>query len=192
MSKFGRTRANQIRESLMAKASFPSDTIVIKDVSTGHNEAGNGGDGHNSGNISSSPSIKFNPTNKAEGADVYVKNGDQVHQKAEWDAGGANAKAEKFAKAEGGKAVSNGDQESKSGHNKSDVDANTKAYQENYLKADMSQNVAAGNGGDGGNHNKAEGGDVHLKASIESANLNDSLNNYEHYFIDDSGMLVHA
>jgi hypothetical protein len=172
----------------MKKASFPSDAIVFKDVYTGGNSAGNGGDGYNSGNIISNPSIKFEPSNKAEGADVHVKNGDDVYQKAYWDAGGANAKAEKFAKAEGGKAESNGDQKSDSGHNKSDVDANTTAYQENWLAADMSQNVAAGIGGDGGNHNKAEGGDIYFKASIESANLNDVLNDSKYFHIDDSGM----
>ena len=175
----------------MAKALFPSDTIAFK-VSTGGNSAGNGGDGNNSGNISSSPTISFNPYNKAEGADVNVKTGDQVHQKADWDAGGANAKAEWFSKADGGTAVSNGDQKSYSGHDTSNVDASTTAYQTNFLAANMSQNVAAGIGGDGGNHNKAEGGDVHVKASIESVNLNDALNNYEHYYIDDSGMFVHG
>jgi hypothetical protein len=171
----------------MAKASFPSDTITFK-ASTGGNSAGNGGDGYNEGNIISNPSIHFNPTNKAEGADVHVKNGDDVYQKAYWDAGGANAKAEKYSKAEGGKAVSNGDQESESGHNKSDVDANTKADQDNWLAADQSQTVMAGVGGDGGNNNKAEGGDIYFKASIESANLNDVLNDSEHFHIDDSGM----
>lgn len=164
----------------MAKA-FPSDTIALK-ISTGGNSAGNGGDGYNEGNIISNPSIKFNPTNKAEGADVHVKNGDDVYQKADWDAGGANAKAEKHSKAEGGKAVSNGDQESESGHNKSDVDANTKAYQENFVKADMSQNVWAGIGGEGGDENYAKGGDVDVNI------LNDSLNSHETYYIDDSGM----
>jgi hypothetical protein len=175
-----------------AKVMFPSDTIAFKDVDTGGNSAGNGGDGHNSGSITSIPTLNFNPYNKAEGADVHVKTGDQVNQKADWDAGGANAEAEKHSKAEAGKAISNGDQESDSGHNKSDVDASTTAYQENYLKADMSQTVMAGIGGDGGDHNKAEGGDVDFKASIESANLNDALNNYEHYHIDDSGMFVHG
>jgi len=175
-----------------AKVMFPSDTIAFKDVDTGGNSAGNGGDGVNTGSISSSPSISFNPYNKAEGADVHVKTGDLVHQKADWDAGGANAEAEKFSKAEAGKAVSNGDQESDSGHNKSDVDASTTAYQTNFLAANMSQNVAAGVGGDGGDHNKAEGGDVHFKASIESANLNDVLNDSEHFHIDDSGMFVHG
>jgi hypothetical protein len=174
-----------------AKAMFPSDTIALK-ISTGGNSAGNGGDGVNTGDISSKPSIEFNPSNKADGADVDVRTGDQVHQKAYWDAGGANAEAEKHSEAEGGKAVSNGDQESESGHNRSDVDANTSAYQKNYLSADMSQNVLAGIGGDGGDNNKAEGGDVDVKASIESANLTDSLNSYEHYHIDDSGMFVHG
>jgi hypothetical protein len=169
----------------MAKASFPSDTISFK-ASTGGNEAGNGGDGYNSGTIVNNPTLKFDPTNKAEGADVNVKNGDHVSQKAYWDAGGANAKAEKYSKAEGGKAYSNGDQESDSGHNKSDVDANTKAYQDNWLAADQSQTVMAGVGGDGGNYNKAEGGDIHFKASIESANLNDVLNDSKHFHIDDS------
>jgi hypothetical protein len=72
------------------------------------------------------------------------------------------------------------------------VDASTTAYQTNFLAANMSQNVAAGIGGDGGNNNKAEGGDVHFKASIESANLNDVLNDSEHFHIDDSGMFVHG
>ena len=47
----------------MAKLSFPSDTIALK-VSTGGNSAGNGGDGVNCGNISSKPSLSFNPTTR--------------------------------------------------------------------------------------------------------------------------------
>ena len=169
----------------MAKASFPSDTITFKAM-TGGNSAGNGGDGYNSGTIVNNPTLKFDPTNKAEGADVSVKNGDYVSQKAYWDAGGANAKAEKYSKAEGGKAYSNGDQSSDSGHDKADVTANTQAYQDNWLAANQSQTVMAGVGGDGGNYNKAEGGDIHFKASIESANLNDVLNDSKHFHIDDS------
>ena len=199
----------------MGKAMFPSDTIMFKEVSTGGNSAGNGGDGYNKGDITSNPSIKFDPSNKAEGADVHVKNGDDVSQKAYWDAGGANAKAEGGAakskdmelhgghkkeshgdhkksdakaestKAEGGTAKSNGDQESDSGHNKSDVEANTKAYQDNWLGADQSQKVYAGVGGDGGDENYAKGGDIYFKASIESANLNDVLNDSKYFDIDD-------
>jgi hypothetical protein len=168
----------------MGKAMFPSDTIAFK-VSTGDNSAGNGGDGYNSGHIISNPSIEFEPYNKAEGSDVHVNTGDNVYQKAYWDAGGANAEAEKYAEAEGGTAKSNGDQESESGHNTSDVDANTTAYQENFLAANMSQNVYAGIGGEGGSGNKAEGGDVDIKASIESVNLNDVLNHSEDFHIDD-------
>ena len=99
----------------MGKSMFPSDTITFK-VSTGGNSAGNGGDGYNKGDISNSPSIKFDPSNKAEGADVHVKNGDDVSQKAYWDAGGANAKAE------GGAAKSKG-MELHGGHKKSDAKA---------------------------------------------------------------------
>jgi len=171
--------------SHMTKASFPSDTITIKDVYTGGNSAGNGGDGVNTGNISNSPSINFNPYNKAEGADVHVNTGDKVYQKAYWDAGGANAKADWFAKAHGGEAESNGDQKSYSGHNTSNVSADTTAYQTNWLAADMSQHVAAGIGGNGGNDNTAKGGEVEIKASIESANLNNVLNDSEHFHVDD-------
>src|SRR5688572_29186906 len=74
--------ANQLRETDMAKAkAFPSDTIALK-ISTGGNSAGNGGDGVNMGDITSKPSIEFNPYNKASGADVDVKTGDHVNQKA--------------------------------------------------------------------------------------------------------------
>jgi hypothetical protein len=151
----------------MPKASFPSDTIALK-ISTGHNSAGNGGDGYNYGNITNKPSIDFNPTNKADGAEVKVNTGDHVYQKASWDAGGANAKAEDYSKAEGGYAKSNGDQSNYSGYDTSKVYADTTAHQDNWLAADQSQYVMAGIGGDGGNYNKAEGGDVDIKATIGS------------------------
>src|SRR5262245_26793967 len=167
----------------MTRASFPSDSIAFHDISTGGNSAGDGGNGYNWGDISNSPTINYNPSNSAEGSDVYVNTGDHVHQTADWDAGGANAHAEWFARAEGGNAQSNGNQQSSSGNDTSNVHADTTAYQSNFLAADMSQHVAAGIGGNGGNNNRAEGGDVHL--SIESANLNDVLNHSEHFHIDD-------
>ena len=43
----------------------------------------------------------------------------------------------------------------------------------------------AGIGGEGGSGNKAEGGDVHVKASIESASLNDVLNDSKYFHVDD-------
>ena len=155
----------------MPKASFPSDTIALK-ISTGHNSAGNGGDGYNYGNITNKPSIDFNPTNKADGADVKVNTGDHVEQKASWDAGGANAKAEDYSKkAEGGYAKSNGDQSNYSGYDTSKVYANTTATQDNWLAVDQSQQVYAGNGGSGGDYNYAVGGNVDVMATIGSEHL---------------------
>jgi hypothetical protein len=167
----------------MTKASFPTDTITLKDISTGGGSAGNGGDGYNKGDITSTPTINFNPYNKADGAYVNVNTGDKVDQKAYWDAGGANAKADDYSKAYGGHAYSNGDQSSWSGHDTSYVSADTTAYQSNFVAADMSQHVAAGIGGYGGNDNYAKGGD------FETANLNDVLNHSTHFTIDD---LVHV
>ena len=152
----------------MPKASFPSDSIALK-ISTGHNSAGNGGDGYNYGNITNKPSIDFNPTNKADGAEVKVNTGDHVYQKASWDAGGANAKAEDYSKkAEGGYAKSNGDQSNDSGYDTSKVYADTTAHQDNWLAANQSQSVGAGIGGNGGDYNYAEGGNVDIKATIGS------------------------
>jgi hypothetical protein len=54
------------------------------------------------------------------------------------------------------------------------TDANTTAYQSNFLMADQHQDVVAGVGGNGGNYNYAQGGNV----SIETANLNDILHSH--------------
>src|SRR3954453_14501271 len=137
-----------------------SDSIEFKSINTGGQRVGNGGAGNFSGKIVNQRPINFAPYNKASGADVQVKTGDHVSQKADWDAGGANAKASWFAKAHGGTAKSNGDQSSESGHDTSKVYANTTADQTNVLKADMHQEVLAGIGGDGGHGNAALGGDV--------------------------------
>jgi hypothetical protein len=144
----------------MARSSYPSDSIALKEISTGGQYAGNGGNGYSKGDISNEPSITFKPSNKADGADVHVNTGDHVQQKAYWDAGGANANADWHSKAYGGDANSNGDQSSSSGHNTSQVHADTTAYQTNFLLADMHQDVAAGIGGYGGDGNTAQGGDV--------------------------------
>lgn len=167
----------------MTQSSFPSDSIVFKDISTGGNSAGNGGNGYNKGDITNNPSIDFQPYNKAEGADVHVNTGDHVDQHASWDAGGANANAQWFATAHGGNAQSNGDQSSWSGHDTSNVNADTTAYQSNFLAADQHQSVMAGVGGNGGNNNEAEGGNVSPK--IDYANLENVLNDSEHFHVDD-------
>jgi hypothetical protein len=146
----------------MARSSYPSDSIALKEISTGGQYAGNGGSGYNYGDITNKPNIYFDTYNKADGADVHVNTGDHVQQKAYWDAGGANAKADEYSKAYGGDAYSNGDQSNYSGHNTSQVHADTTAYQTNFLLADMHQDVAAGIGGYGGDGNTAHGGDVDL------------------------------
>ena len=146
----------------MKSHSIPTDTIAFKSISTGGNSAGNGGDGVNKGDITNNANINFEPSNKAYGSDVDVHTGDKVYQKAYWDAGGANADADKYSKAYGGEAESNGDQKNYSGHDTSHVSADTTAYQTNFLAADQSQNVYAGIGGDGGDGNYAVGGDVNV------------------------------
>ena len=87
-----------------AKLINVSDSIEFKSIGTGGQSVGNGGDGSFSGKIVNQPSISFDPTNKASGSSVDVNTGDHVSQKANWDAGGANATASWFAKAHGGTA----------------------------------------------------------------------------------------
>jgi hypothetical protein len=180
---------------------FGSDVIAFKEIDTGGNSAGNGGNGYNEGEITNKPKINFEPSNKAEGADVDARTGDYVKQKAYWDAeangGDASAKVKEaeeaediLAKANGGEAESNGDQESESGHNRSEVDANTTATQDNELRVDQSQMVAAGNGGDGGDDNIAAGGDVeltlvHSVETVDLTSLEDVLNGAEDFEIED-------
>jgi len=57
---------------------FHSDGIKID---TGHNNAGNGGDGYNFGDVNTHQTLNINPYNKAD-----VDSGAQSHQKVAWDA----------------------------------------------------------------------------------------------------------
>jgi hypothetical protein len=148
--------------TLMAvKFSPPSDSIYFDKITTGNANAGNGGNGTNYGNISNNPTLKFDPTNKAYGASVDVNTGDHVHQKAYWDAGGAIA-GDPPSGGVNATATSNGSQSSSSGHDTSDVYANTNAYQTNDLWVDQSQQAFAGIGGYGGDGNQAESGSVEV------------------------------
>ncbi|MGY3120196.1 hypothetical protein ACVWXQ_004133 [Bradyrhizobium sp. S3.14.4] len=155
-----RQPTNRRRPQMMPKAINISDTIKVKSIDTGGQSAGNGGDGTFKGAIISKPTVNYDPTNKAEGADVHVNTGDHVKQTADWDAGGANAKASYFSKAHGGDAESNGSQKSYSGYDTSKVYANTDATQINKVMVDQHQEVVAGIGGDGGDGNFAWGGGV--------------------------------
>jgi hypothetical protein len=143
-----------------------SDIIALKSISTGGQNVGNGGNGTSSGPIINKPTLSFDPTNKADGSSVSVSTGDHVKQSADWDAGGANGNASLFSKAHGGTADSNGSQKSYSGHDTSNVNANTDATQMNKLSVDMHQEVAAGIGGDGGSGNLGLGGDVSFNVDI--------------------------
>jgi hypothetical protein len=66
------TDSYNLRETHMRK--FGGDSIKIK-VDTGHNSAGNGGDGYFSGKIYNNANIDFDGDNKIEKAHV-----DNVHQ----------------------------------------------------------------------------------------------------------------
>jgi hypothetical protein len=131
----------------MSSGSFSSDVIGIKSIDTGHNNAGNGGNGYNYGNISDSAKLTFNPYNNADGADV------KVSQDGSYD----SAK----------------------------VHADTTAYQSNWVAADQHQDVYAGNGGNGGSYNTAEGGNVSFKVDSEQATLKDVLNGSEYFHAND-------
>ena len=139
-----------------------SDAIAVKSISTGGQSVGNGGDGYFKGSISNQPTIKFDPSNSASGAEVKVTTGDHVSQKASWDASAGDATASKYSKAYGGDANSSGDQSSSSGYDTSKVYANTTADQKSYLSADQHQEVVAGVGGYGGDGNFALGGNVDI------------------------------
>ena len=144
-----------------------SDSIHFKTIDTGHNSAGNGGDGIFKGYVSNAPTLSFDPSNTSNGSSMSVTTGDSVHQKASWDAGTATEDAHKMPTATAN-ANSNGDQSSSSGLDTSTVTANTTATQTNTLMADLHQEVMAGIGGNGGNDNAAVGGNVdfHLDTTI--------------------------
>jgi hypothetical protein len=177
-----------------------SDVIAFKDLNTGGNSAGNGGNGYNYGDLKNYQTATFEPTNKAYGSDVDVKTGDYVRQKAELDAGEDSYKKGKVDLKDFHKKGKPGDdgshsklsQASESGGNVSKVWADTNAYQTNWSKIDQSSNQIAGNGGDGGDHNHAKGGDVAIalvhenpSTKIDYTELKDVLNHSEHITFDD-------
>jgi hypothetical protein len=149
-----------------SKPSIPSisDSIHVKTIDTSAS-AGNGGEGTFKGEVVNQPVFNFQPSQTVSGADVTVKTGDHVDQKAYWDAGTATADAQKWSKAYAD-ANSNGDQSSKSGHDTSKVYANTTATQDNHLWVDQHQEVMAGIGGNGGDGNMAMGGNVDIQPDI--------------------------
>ena len=180
-----------------------SDTVQLVDPHAGNANAGNGGDGYSFGDISYSPSATLAPTQTVFGAHVDVANGDAVTDLASWGAGtGGNggdagisaflANATNFGSGgDGGNANSNGSQASLSGGDVAAVHADTSGVQYSSQLADQSATILAGMGGNGGNGNYAQGGDissavVHSDPSTETAlsSFADSFNHAEWVGID--------
>jgi hypothetical protein len=170
-----------------------SDVIAFKDLSTGGNSAGNGGDGYNFGNLTNHQTASFAPINKAYGAEVDAKAGDIVHQIADGSGHKCVPKLETMSLKKGydkGHDSSDGFLSSESGHNNVKVYADTTAYQTNWAKFDQSANLIAGNGGDGGDGNLAKGGDVsfalvHSTTDYTTTEVKDAFNDAAHFSIDD-------
>ncbi len=173
-----------------------SDVIAFKELNTGGNSAGNGGNGYNFGDLKNVQTAIFEPHNKAYGSEVDVTTGDTIRQKAKLDLedGSGEKDGGKKGKGEdgGGKAFANLSQDAETGADKAKVWADTTAVQENWAKIDQSANLIAGNGGNGGDHNFAKGGDVgialvHTNPSTEVTytELKDVLNHSDHFGIDD-------
>ncbi|WVT76769.1 PE-PGRS family protein (plasmid) [Sinorhizobium chiapasense] len=150
-----------------------SDTINLTNPTAGDANAGNGGDGTNSGDIFYNPVATLASTQTVDGADPTVVNGDTVGQGAAWGTGDANggglvqtpiatlaALTNSGAGGAGGNPTSSGDQTNSSGGNVVGMGADTTATQTNTLVADQHGTIIAGMGGAGGNGNAALGGDI--------------------------------
>ncbi|KLK89678.1 hypothetical protein AA309_30005 [Microvirga vignae] len=69
-----------------------SDTIKFDHIDTSGGNAGNGGDGKNSGNQTDNDTAVFKPDNYAYGAHIKADVGDTVDAYAKWDADGGDGK----------------------------------------------------------------------------------------------------
>lgn len=175
-----------------------SDTIKLSDVYAGDANAGNGGDGYNKGDIYFEPTAYVANEQIVKGAHVDVDAGDHVWQKADWEAGGggdggfAKALADSFSSATnfgsggaGGSATSNGSQNSTSGGNTAAAGADTTGTQNTLFDADQHANIFAGVGGNGGNGNTANGGDVSaLLMHDDPTSVSATLSNIDNHFGD--------
>ena len=175
-----------------------SDTIQLNNPDAGDAKAGNGGDGHNDGNINYNPVAYVDPVQKVYGATTDLHNGDHVWQKASWDAGhggdGGFAQAKNGFLAAvtnsgdggaGGDSHSNGSQGNSSGGDTAAVAAATTATQYTQLVADQHATILAGVGGNGGNGNNALGGDISsalVHTDPETTTVNNSLDHFINAF----------
>ena len=174
-----------------------SDTIQLHNPDAGDAKAGNGGDGHNDGNINYNPVAYVDPVQKVYGATTDLHNGDHVWQGADWDAGGGGpggfsqaqngllASLTSGAGGAGGAATSNGSQGNTSGGDTATVNAATTATQYTQLVADQHATILAGVGGNGGNGNNALGGDISsavVHTNPETTTVNNALDHFINAF----------
>lgn len=177
-----------------------SDTIYLSNPAAGDANAGNGGDGYNHGNIDYNPVAYVNPTQTVEGAYTDLHNGDHVWQSAGWDAGSGGpggftqaqngflaAVTNSGAGGAGGNSQSNGSQGNTSGGDTAAVAAATTATQYTQLVADQHATILAGVGGNGGNGNMAQGGDIAsalMHTDPETTTVNNALDHFVNAFGD--------
>lgn len=178
-----------------------SDTIQLNHSDAGDASAGNGGEGYNYGNIHYDPTAYVSNTQTVYGADTDLHNGDHVWQAAGWSAGsagnGGDAEAENGFLANitnngsggpGGDANSNGSQANSSGGDIAAVSAATTAQQNTQFFADQHATILAGVGGNGGNGNLAQGGDISA-AVVHSDPETTTVNNALDHFINAFGSI---
>ncbi|WP_454856072.1 PE-PGRS family protein [Rhizobium binxianense] len=177
-----------------------SDTIHLSDPNAGNANAGNGGDGYSFGDIHYSPTAYVANTQAVEGAYTDLHNGDHVWQMADWDAGGGGSGGLSQAQngflaavtnngdgGAGGSATSNGNQGAATGGDTAAVAADTTATQYTQLLADQHATILAGVGGNGGNGNMAQGGDIsaallHTDPTTTTTSVANTLENFDNAF----------
>jgi hypothetical protein len=175
-----------------------SDTIHLSNPAAGDANAGNGGDGYSYGDIHYNPVAYVADTQAVEGASTEIHNGDHLSQMADWGTGdggsGGFSQANGFlasvsntgAGGAGGDPTSNGSQGSSSGGDTAAVAAATTATQYTQLVADQHATILAGVGGNGGNGNLAQGGDISAAVvHTDPSTVNTSVSNaLDHFSVD--------
>jgi hypothetical protein len=176
-----------------------SDTIHLNNPDAGDGSAGNGGNGYNHGSIDYNPVAYVSNSQTVDGASTDLHNGDHVMQSGDWDAGnggsgGATSAHDGFlasltnsgAGGAGGDSHPNGSLGNMSGGDTAMVGAATTGTQNTELMADQHATILAGVGGNGGNGNLAEGGDI-SSALVHTDPSTTTVNNDLDHFLNAFG-----
>jgi hypothetical protein len=129
--------------------------IDLEDFNTGGNDAGNGGDGEVDDEIDQEVDINFEPE---QNVDVEQDEPENDAEDAELE--NEDAESESETSGSGTNGGSNAVQDNELTQSNENEVGDTS--QTNVLVLDVEQGVIAGNGGDGGDDNTAEGGDVQV------------------------------